>query len=144
MRKSARRLRGAPTAAPSSEGAPTDGVSSGGGRGGRRRKKATNLTLDPAAVARGEEYGARHGRKLSQLVNGFLLALPGAEVAADGAAGDAIADLSPAVRRLYGVAAGAPEGTAEEGTEAAKSSDARLAHRAHLAAKYGAPSERPG
>lgn len=91
-------------------------------RGDRRRKKATNLTLDPAAVARGEQYGARHGQKLSQLVNGFLSALPGTELgSADVAA--TIAGLSPAVRRLYGVAAG---GAAD-----------RDAHRAHLTAKYG-------
>ena len=68
--------------------------------GAKPVKKATNLTLDPDAVARGERYGARHGRKLSQLVNGFLAALPGGDDEGE------LADLSPAVRRLYGVAAG--------------------------------------
>ena len=86
---------------------------------GKSVEKATNLTLDPDAVARGEQYGARHGRKLSQLVNGFLAALP-AEGEEDAAG---LADLAPAVRRLYGVAAG---GTTD-----------RDAHRAHLSEKYG-------
>lgn len=80
-------------------------------------KKATNLTLDPDVVARAERYGARYGRKLSQLVNGFLAVLP--EPEDEGA----LADLSPAVRRLYGVAA--PDTTDRE------------AYRAHLVAKYG-------
>lgn len=84
-------------------------------------KKATNLTLDPDAVARGERYGARHGRKLSQLVNGFLAALPAEE------SDQSLADLSPAVRRLYGAAAGG--------------STDRDAYRAHLSAKYGSRSE---
>lgn len=82
-----------------------------------KTKKATNLTLDPDAVARGERYGARHGRKLSQLVNGFLAALPALE------SDEALADLAPAVRRLYGVAAGGPAD--------------QDAYRAHLSAKYG-------
>ncbi|HEX5830890.1 MAG TPA: DUF6364 family protein, partial [Gemmatimonadaceae bacterium] len=80
-------------------------------------KKPTNLTLDPDAVARGEQYGARHGRKLSQLVNGFLAALPAQE------SDEGLADLSPAVRRLYGIAA---EGTTD-----------RDAYRVHLLEKYG-------
>ncbi len=83
-------------------------------------KKATNLSLDPDAVARGERYGARHGRKLSQLVNGFLAALP-AEEAGEGDRG--LAELSPVVRRLYGAAAG---GATDRDT-----------YRAHLSAKYG-------
>ncbi len=80
-------------------------------------KKATNLTLDPDAVARGEQYGARHGRKLSQLVNGFLAALPAVE------SDQTVTDLSPAVRRLYGIAAG--------------STTDRETYRAHLSQKYG-------
>ena len=84
-------------------------------------KKATNLTLDPDAVARGERYGARHGRKLSQLVNAFLAALP----ADDDDPG--LTDLSPAVRRLYGAAAG---GATDQN-----------AYRAHLVDKYGSPTE---
>ena len=84
---------------------------------GKPVKRPTNLTLDPDAVARGERYGARHGQKLSQLVNGFLAALP----AVDGDEG--LADLAPAVRRLYGIAAGGTTG--------------RDAYRAHLSRKYG-------
>ena len=90
----------------------------GGGR--KPNKRATNLTLDPDAVAGGERYGKRHGASLSQLVNGFLHALRargGDERGAD------IAALTPPVRRLYGLA---DKGTAD-----------RDAHRAHLLDKYG-------
>lgn len=80
-------------------------------------KRPTNLTLDPEAVARGERFGQRHGASLSQLVNGFLHSLPGGE------SDEALADLTPPVRRLYGLAAG---GTTD-----------RAAHRAHLLEKYG-------
>ena len=85
----------------------------------RRTKRATNLTLDPAAVARGERFGARHGKSLSQLVNDLLSALPGSEQT------DEVdpADLAPAVRRLFGVAAGG--------------STDRQAYRDHLIRKYG-------
>lgn len=79
-------------------------------------KKPTNLTLDPEAITRGEHFGRRHGTSLSQLVNGFLRSLP----APDG--DEALTDLTPAVRRLYGVAGG---GTTD-----------RDAHRAHLLEKY--------
>ncbi len=89
------------------------GARAASSRGGKR---ATNLTLDPDAVARGERFGARHGKSLSQLVNDFLDALPLDDVPAPPA-------LAPAVRRLWGVAAG---GAADHD-----------AHRAHLLAKYG-------
>ena len=85
-------------------------------KSGKPGKKPTNLTLDPDAVDRGERYGARHGRKLSQLVNGFLAALPAES-------DEGLDDLSPAVRRLHGIAAG---GTTD-----------RDAYRAHLSEKYG-------
>lgn len=88
------------------------------------RKKATNLTLDPAAVARGEEYGRLHGASLSQLVTDLLYALP------DPSEKLQVHELTPAVRRLYGVAA--------EGGDAA---DARATHRAHLERKYGGRSK---
>lgn len=96
---------------------------SGGGRNtadkrGKTLKRATNLTLDPEAVARGERYGQQHGTSLSQLVNGFLHGLPASE-----SEDEALAHLSPVVRRLYGVAAG---GTTD-----------REAHRAHLLKKHG-------
>src|SRR6059058_5895500 len=83
-------------------------------------KKATNLTLDPEAVARGDRFGQRHGISLSQLVTSFLYGLPG-----EGPS-DALADLSPPVRRLYGLAAGGPRATVDRDT-----------YRAHLVAKYG-------
>jgi len=84
----------------------------------KKVKKATNLTLDPEAVARGERFGQQHGTSLSQLVNSFLHGLPAPE-----SEDEALAHLTPAVRRLYGVAAG---GATD-----------REAHRAYLLEKYG-------
>ncbi|MBA3894110.1 MAG: hypothetical protein H0X69_10510 [Gemmatimonadales bacterium] len=75
-----------------------------------------NLSLEPEAIARGERYGERHGKNLSQLVNDLLHALP-----LERSAG---AELSPLVRRLLGVAAGADAD--------------RESHRDHLSRKYGA------
>ena len=83
----------------------------------REPKRPKNLTLDPEAVARGEHYGARHGASLSQLVSSFLYALP----RDDGPA--SVRELSPSVRRLYGVAA--------------KATADRETYREHLAEKYG-------
>lgn len=93
-------------------------------------RKATNLTLDPAAVTRGEAYRAQHGMgSLSQLVNALLAALPSAEAGLP-----APSTLAPAVRRLLGVArplmgAGDAAIRAED--------DPRAAYRAHLVDKYG-------
>ncbi len=84
-------------------------------------KKRTNLTLDAEAVAAGEQYSERYGTNLSQLVNGFLHGLRKLSSSED--AGRAGVALSPAVRRLYGVAAGG--------------STDREAHREHLMKKYG-------
>ena len=82
--------------------------------GRRKAKRPKNLLLDPDAVARGERYSRLHGTNLSRLVGDFLHALPlGAEESA----------LTPAVRRLWGVAA-------------ASSAD-RALHRQHLSRKYG-------
>jgi len=64
-------------------------------------RRAKNLSLSPEAIARGEAYSRRHGTRLSKLVGDFLRALP-----LDHTPGR---PLSPAVRRLYGVAAGAPD-----------------------------------
>lgn len=66
-------------------------------------------------MARAERYVARHGTTLSGLVGAYLAGLPLDAPRSFG---------SPAVRRLYGLAAG---GTATE----------RAAHRERLAAKYG-------
>ena len=85
----------------------------------RPAKRRTNLTLDPDVVAAAERYGKRHGTNLSQLVNDFLRGLRDR-----GGAGDP--ELSPAVRRLNGIAAGA---TVD-----------RDAHRTHLLEKYGTGS----
>lgn len=83
----------------------------------RPAKKPTNLTLDAEAVARGERFGQRHGKSLSQLVTGFLYSLPADDV------NDVRSQLTPIVRRLYGVGGG---GTAD-----------RDAYRDHLLEKYG-------
>jgi hypothetical protein len=80
-------------------------------------KIAKNLSLEADAVARGERYGRRHGKNLSQLVNDFLRGLP-LEAPSE-------RELSPVVRRLRGIAAGA-------GSRAG-----RKAHREHLYRKYG-------
>jgi len=78
-------------------------------------KQSKNLSLDPEAIRRGEIYARMHRTNVSQLVNGFLSALPlGDEAAED--------TFSPVVRRLYGIApgsAGIPE------------------YRRHLEQKYG-------
>jgi Family of unknown function (DUF6364) len=80
----------------------------------KRTKKAKNLSLEPDAVARGERYSRLHGTTLSRLVSDFLRSLPleGPDE-----------QLSPAVQRLRGLAAG---GKAD-----------RAAHRDHLYRKYG-------
>jgi hypothetical protein len=59
-----------------------------------------NLSLDPVAVERGERYSERHAKSLSQVVSDFLLRLPLDEEAPD---------LTPAVRRLVGIAEGGGE-----------------------------------
>jgi hypothetical protein len=74
-----------------------------------------NLSLEPAAIARGERYGRLHGKNLSQLVNDFLRALP--------LKSPATQELSPVVRRLRGIAARGRTG--------------REAYRKHLLRKYG-------
>ncbi|MCC6929046.1 MAG: hypothetical protein IT359_08670 [Gemmatimonadaceae bacterium] len=83
----------------------------------RSAKKPRNLTLDDEAMSRGEQYSRQHGTSVSRLVGDFLRALP---------LEPRRRSLSPAVRRLLGVAAG---GDAE-----------RDAYRAHLDDKYGRSS----
>ncbi len=80
----------------------------------KKPKRPKNLLLDPDAVARGERYSRRHGTSLSRLVGDFLRSLP---LGADEST------LTPAVRRLWGIARG---GDAD-----------REAYRQHLARKYG-------
>lgn len=81
----------------------------------RPGKKATNLSLDPEALARGERFSQRHGTSVSQLVTRFLYSLPSD-------ADHPLTNLTPVVQRLYGVAVG---GTAD-----------RVTYRAHLLEKY--------
>jgi hypothetical protein len=59
-------------------------------------KKNRNLSLEPEAIARAEEYGRLHGTNVSQLVNGFLKTLPVESMDRK---------LTPAVTRLHGIAA---------------------------------------
>ena len=80
----------------------------------RKVKRPKKLLLDPDAVARGERYSRLHGTNLSRLVGDFLRALP---LSADESS------LTPAVRRLWGIAAG--------------SNADRALHRQHLSRKYG-------
>ena len=87
--------------------------------GGSPAKKPTNLSLDPVALGRGEQFAQRNGTSVSQLVTRFLFSLP----AEDDASTIPLEQLAPAVRRLYGVVAG-------------RSAD-RAAYRVHLAEKYG-------
>jgi len=81
-------------------------------------KITKNLSLDADAVERGERYSRVHGTNLSRLVSDFLLRLPPDESSGD---------LSPTVRRLFGVAATGPQNV-----------DADEAYHDHLLAKYGA------
>jgi hypothetical protein len=64
-----------------------------------------NLSLDPAAVARGERFSERHSTSLSQVVSDLLLRLPLDEEEEE---------LPPVVRRLSGVAKGDPDVDVED------------------------------
>lgn len=101
-----------------STGLPAAKAKGSAGRSGKKpAKRPTNLTLDPEAVTRGERFGQRHGTSLSQLVTDFLYSLPADDV------DDTLPQLTPPVRRLYGLAAG---GTTD-----------RDAYRDHVVEKYG-------
>jgi hypothetical protein len=76
---------------------------------------AKNLSLEPEAIERGERYGRRYGKNLSQLVNDLLHALP--------LNGPAAGELSAVVRRLHGVAA--------------RGKTDRADYRSHLYRKHG-------
>lgn len=78
-------------------------------------KQSKNLSLDPEAVRRGERYSELHQTNISQLVNNFLSSLPVGEDLTE-------AKLTPSVRRMLGIAAGA------RGVED---------YREHLLKKYG-------
>lgn len=64
-----------------------------------RGRRPVNLTLDRDAVERGERFARHEGVSLSTLVTGFLQSLPDPDAAS-------ALSLAPAVRRLYGLAAG--------------------------------------
>lgn len=68
-------------------------------------RRPKNLSLEEDAIDRGVRYGRLHGKNLSQLVNGFLRALP-LEPPPE-------PELSPLVRRLRGLAAGGRTGRQE-------------------------------
>ena len=80
----------------------------------RPTKQAKNLSLESDAIDRGERYSELHGTNLSRLVSDFLRSLP---------LGGARQSLSPAVRRLRGIAAGSKVDGAT--------------YRQHLHRKYG-------
>jgi hypothetical protein len=64
-----------------------------------RGRRPVNLTLDRDAVERGERFAQREGMSLSTLVTNFLQSLPDPDAAT-------VLPLVPAVKRLYGLAAG--------------------------------------
>ena len=80
----------------------------------RMAKQSKNLSLDPDAVTRGERYSEMHETNVSQLVNRFLSSLPVGD--------NSESSLSPAVRRLLGIAS---------------DKDALKRYRQHLDEKYG-------
>jgi hypothetical protein len=63
------------------------------------KKDRLNLLIDHDAVERARRYSARHGTSISRIVTEFLASLPLEEERE-------LAQLSPAVRQLIGVAAG--------------------------------------
>ena len=77
-------------------------------------KKPKNLSLEPDAIVRGERYSRLHRTNLSRLVSDFLRSLP---------LGGPSLPVSPAVRRLRGIATG--------------SKLDRASYREHLQRKYG-------
>jgi hypothetical protein len=84
-------------------------------------KRPTNLTLDPEAIARGEWFSRKLGVSLSQLVSRLLRALPTDDDRLESA------DLTPVVKRLYGVAE--------------RAATNREDYRKHLRQKYGGHGE---
>ena len=83
-------------------------------RSAKPTKRPKNLSLDPDALRRGEEYSRRHETSLSRLVGDFLRSLP---------LDAPPRRLSPAVERLRGIAAAGRTG--------------REDYREHLYGKYG-------
>jgi hypothetical protein len=82
-------------------------------------KVTKNLSLDEAAVQRGERYSALHDTSLSRLVSDFLIQLP---------VDEPTQSLPPAVRRLIGI--GISDALTDEGRDP-------HVYRDHLDSKYG-------
>jgi hypothetical protein len=78
-------------------------------------KTRLTLSLDATAIERARRYAEAHGSSVAELVSTFLSQLP---LDTD----DRMADLTPTVRRLLGVA---------------KGDSGREEHRDHLLEKYG-------
>jgi len=65
-------------------------------------KMTLSLSVDEATLERARRYVERHGISLSEFVNEIFVRLP-LDDDVD------VADLPPITRRLYGIAAGAPD-----------------------------------
>jgi Family of unknown function (DUF6364) len=65
-------------------------------------KTTLNLSVEEAAAERARRYSELHDTSISRLVSDFLLGLPLKD-------DEVTARLSPAVRRLYGIAEGGPD-----------------------------------
>jgi hypothetical protein len=85
-------------------------------------KVTKNLSLDEAAVVRGERYSALHATSLSRLVSDFLIQLP---------VDESTRPLPPAVRRLVGI--GIPDVRPDD-----EEREPRI-YRDYLDSKYGSP-----
>lgn len=76
-------------------------------------KKRLNITLNPEAADRARRYTERHKTSISRLVGEFFSQLPDEE--------EEVAELTPTVKRLKGIAKGGPD---------------REAYRRHLLKKH--------
>jgi hypothetical protein len=76
-------------------------------------KKRLNITINPEAADRARRYTERHKTSISRLVGEFFSRLPDEE--------EEVAELTPTVKRLKGIAKGGPD---------------REAYRRHLLKKH--------
>ena len=83
-------------------------------------KVTKNLSLDEAAVQRGEQYSALHATSLSRLVSDFLIQLP---------VDEPMRPLPPTVGRLMGI--GISDAPSDDNGREAR------VYRDHLDSKYG-------
>jgi hypothetical protein len=89
-------------------------------------KVTKNLSLDEAAVTRGERYSALHNTSLSRLVSDFLIQLPVDELTRP---------LPPTVRRLIGI--GISDALPVDGALPVDEELGPQAYHDHLDLKYG-------